>query len=116
MARTRILRYNGSHALPLLLSLTLLLTLPAAPLAHAPRSDGGPARKGCGVLRGISPHGPVGVGATRVSCRVTRIVARGSVRGQRYERWGCTGRRTRFEHCHGRGIRRGGIVHWFAAH
>jgi hypothetical protein len=34
----------------------------------------------------------------------------------RFERWRCTGKGTRFGHCHGRGIRRGGIVHWFADH
>ena len=100
----------------LVLALTFLLALPATPLAHAPGSDGGAARRSCGVLEGVSRHGPVGVGATRVSCGIARQVAKGSVRGQRYERWSCSGRRTRFGHCHGRGIRRGGIVHWHAAH
>ena len=84
--------------------------------SHRPGTDGGAARKACGVLYGVSPYGPVGVGATRVSCRIARIVARGSVKGQRFERWRCTGRRTRFGHCHGRGIRRGGMVHWYAYH
>ena len=102
--------------IPLLLALTLLLALPATPLAHAPGSDGGGGKKSCGVLRGVSPHGPVGVGATRVSCRIARIVAKGSVRGRRYERWRCSGRRTRFGHCHGRGVRRGAGVHWNAYH
>ena len=100
----------------LVLALTLLLVLPATPLAHAPGSDGGPARRSCGVLEGVSRYGPVGVGAKRVSCRIARIVAKGSVRGRRYERWRCSGRRTRFGHCHGRGIRRGGVVHWNAHH
>ena len=100
----------------LALALAFLLALPASPLAHAPGSDGGPARRSCGVLKGVSRHGPVGVGATRVSCSIARQVAKGSVRGRRFERWRCTGRRTRFGHCHGRGIRRGGVVHWFAAH
>ena len=108
--------YKGAMRIRLVLALTLLLAFPATPLAHAPGTDGGGGRRSCGVLEGVSRHGPVGVGATRVSCRIARIVARGSVRGRSYERWRCSGRRTRFGHCHGRGTRRGGSVHWFAAH
>ena len=93
-----------------------LLAAPAAATAHRPGSDGGGGQKGCGVLRGVSSYGPVGVGATKVSCRTARIVARGSVRGRRFSRWRCTGRRTRFGHCHGRGARRGKTVHWNAYH
>ena len=84
--------------------------------AHAPGSDGGPAQRGCGSISGVSSYGPVGVGATRTTCRIARIVARGSVQGQRFSRWRCTGRNTRFGHCHGRGIRAGAIVHWYAWH
>jgi hypothetical protein len=49
-------------------------------------------------------------------CKVARRVARQSVRGETVEGWGCTGKGTRFEHCHGHGTRRGKIAHWFAAH
>lgn len=97
-------------------SLLVLAGSGAVAVADQPGSDGGPAKRGCGNLFHVSRSGPVGVGATRVSCRIARLVARGSVRGQRFERWACTGRRTRFGHCHGRGIRRGGIVHWYASH
>ena len=96
------------------LAVALLASVPGA-AAHRSGSDGGPAERGCGVLRGVSPFGPVGVGATRVKCRTARRVARASVKGQRLERWRCTGRRTRFGHCHRRGASRR-IVHWYAAH
>ena len=49
-------------------------------------------------------------------CRVARSVARRSVRGETVEGWGCTGKGTRFGHCHGHGARRGKTAHWFAAH
>jgi hypothetical protein len=49
-------------------------------------------------------------------CKVARRVARQSVRGETVEGWGCTGKGTRFEHCHGHGTRRGKIAHWFAVH
>ena len=88
----------------------------ASALAHAPRSDGGPTARGCGVLNGISSFGSVGVGATRVGCSIARQVASGSVRGKRFERWRCTGVRTRFGHCHGRGVRVGARVSWYANH
>lgn len=84
--------------------------------AHAPGSDGGFNGKGCGAIYGVSKHGPIGVTAYRISCRLARQVARGSARGQTFERWRCTGKRTRFGHCHGRGIRRGAGVGWYAYH
>jgi len=43
-------------------------------------------------------------------------VAAGSTNGRRFERWRCTGVGKGFGHCHGRGIRRGGIVHWAVNH
>ena len=96
--------------------LTVIALTSSTAVAHKPGTDGGEADRGCGVVRGASKYGPVGVGATRVSCKIARIVARGSVKGERFTRWRCTGRRTRFGHCHGRGIRKGGVVHWYAAH
>lgn len=93
----------------------LLAVAPAAP-GHAPSSDGGGGDKSCRGLPNASPFGPVGVGATKVRCRVARRVARESVRGRRVSGWACTGRATRFGHCHGRGARRGKSVHWYAAH
>jgi len=87
----------------------------AVATAHRPGSDGGTAKKDCGVLKNVSEFGPVGVGATRVKCRIARRVARGSVKGQSFSRWRCTGENTRFGHCHGRGIREGAKVHWYAA-
>ena len=83
--------------------------------AHRPSSDGGPAKRDCGTITGVSKFGPVGVGASGVRCRIARRVARGSVKGATFTRWRCTGRRTRFGHCHGRGIREGAKVHWYAA-
>jgi hypothetical protein len=100
----------------LLVVLVAAAAVPAAANGHMPNSDGGPADKGCGVLRGVSSFGPVGVGATKMRCRVARRVARRSVRGESVAGWRCTGKGTRFGHCHGRGSRRGKIVHWFAAH
>ncbi len=99
-----------------LLILVLAAALPAAATGHLPNSDGGAAEKGCGVLRGVSEFGPVGVGATKMRCGVARSVARRSVRGETVEGWRCTGKGTRFGHCHGRGARRGKIAHWFAQH
>lgn len=81
-----------------------------------PGSDGGRSQYACGALSGVSSYGPVGVGATYVTCAIAREVAAGSVRGQRFDRWRCTGRGTRFGHCHGRGIRAGGTVHWYVYH
>jgi hypothetical protein len=100
----------------LLLLVIAIAALPASATGHRPGSDGGPAGKDCGIIRGVSEFGPVGVGATRMRCRVARSVARRSVRGESVEGWGCTGKGTRFGHCHGRGARRGKIAHWFAAH
>ena len=92
----------------------LVLALAASASAHRPGSDGGTAKRGCGTITGVSEFGPVGVGATKVRCRVARRVARGSVKGETFARWRCTGRGTRFGHCHRRGnsTRR---VHWYAA-
>jgi hypothetical protein len=99
-----------------LIALVVLAALPAAAAGHLPGSDGGGGEKSCGVLRGVSEFGPVGVGATKMRCRVARRVARRSVQGDTLTRWRCTGRGTRFGHCHGRGALRGKIAHWFAAH
>ena len=83
-------------------------------VASAHRARG--KERACGVLSGVSSYGPVGVSAQRVSCSVARQVARGSVRRQRFERWRCGGLGTRFGHCHGKGIRRGGTIYWYAYH
>ena len=91
-------------------------SLSPSALAHRPGSDGGPTARGCGVLNGISSFGPVGVGATRVGCSIARQVAAGSVRRKRFTRWRCTGLGTRFGHCHGRGVRSGARVAWYANH
>lgn len=100
----------------LLLLLVAASTLPAAAAGHRPGTDGGGGEKGCGVLRGVSEFGPVGVGATDMRCFRARRVARRAVRGETVDGWGCTGKGTRFGHCHGRGTRRGKTAHWFAAH
>jgi hypothetical protein len=98
------------RALLLAVVTTLLATaVPAA--AHAPGSYGGPADRLCGAAAGRL----VTVGATRVSCRIARRVASGVVRsGRRFARWRCPGARegSAYGHCHGRGPRRGAIVHW----
>jgi hypothetical protein len=100
----------------LLILAIAVAALPATAAGHLPGSDGGGGEKGCGTLRGVSEFGPVGVGATNMRCRVARRVARHSVRGETVEGWRCTGKGTRFGHCHGRGARRGKTAHWFAAH
>jgi hypothetical protein len=97
-------------------ALILAAALPVSAHGHLPGSDGGAAGKSCGVLRGVSEFGPVGVGATKMRCRVARRVARRSVRGESVQGWRCTGKGSRFGHCHGRGARRGKIAHWYAAH
>ena len=102
-------------ALPLLL-LVLAATLPAIAAGHRPGTDGGGGEKSCGVLPSVSEFGPVGVGATDMRCLRARRVARRSVRGETVDGWGCTGKGTRFGHCHGRGARQGRTAHWFAAH
>jgi hypothetical protein len=77
--------------------------------AHKPGTDGGPAQRGCAPVIQARLY----VGATRVSCKVARDVAAGVIRGGSFTRWRCTFIRPSrgFGHCHGRGIRRGGIVH-----
>ena len=100
----------------LLIIALALLVFATASSAHQPGSDGGGGSKACGVLTGVSKFGPVGVGATKVRCRVARRVARRSVRNKRTRGWRCTGRGTRFGHCHGKGRRRGKSVHWNAYH
>jgi hypothetical protein len=99
-----------------LIALLVIAAVPAAAVGHRPGSDGGGGQKSCGVLRGVSEFGPVGVGATKMRCRVARSVARRSVQGETLARWRCTGRGTRFGHCHGRGALSGKSAHWFAAH
>jgi hypothetical protein len=85
------------------------LAAPGAAPAHKPGTDGGPAQRGCRPVN----HGATYVGATRVSCRIARIVARGVTNRESFTRWRCTWSTGRaFGHCHGRGIRRRGIVHW----
>ena len=85
------------------------LALPSSAAAHMRGTDGGPAERGCSPVN----NGRTYVGATRVSCRIARIVVAGVTRGQSFERWRCTWSAGRaFGHCHGRGIRRGAIVHW----
>ena len=98
-----------------LLMLATAALLPATATGHLPGSDGGGGEKSCGVLRGVSQFGPVGVGASNMRCLRARRVARRSVRGETVDGWRCTGRGTRFGHCHRIGARRK-IAHWFAAH
>ena len=82
---------------------------PGTAMAHVPHTDGGPAARGCRPIE----HAAIYVGATRVSCRIARKIAAGVRGGRHYARWRCTWSGGRaFGHCHGRGIRRGGIVHW----
>lgn len=101
----------------LALALVLMLLVPATvALAHEPNSDGGAPGKGCGPVQNVSRYGPVGVSAKGVGCTLAREVASGSVKGKRFERWRCTGLKTRFGHCHGRGVRAGAQVSWYAYH
>jgi hypothetical protein len=89
----------------------LLLAVPAGASADHPGTYGGPADRLCGSAAGRM----ITVGATRVSCRVARRVATGVVRdGRRFGRWRCPGalKGSGYGHCHGRGSRRGAIVHW----
>jgi hypothetical protein len=102
----------GAVRIGIVLGLVVLL-LAAAPAANAddPGTYGGPADRFCGPAAGRL----IVVGATRVSCRVARRVATGVVRGgKRFRRWRCPGARKgrAYGHCHGRGSRRGAIVHW----
>ena len=85
------------------------LAAPGAAHAHMPGTDGGPAQRGCAPVN----YGATYVGATRVSCRIARIVVRGVTNGESFSRWSCTWSAGRgFGHCHGRGVRRGGVIHW----
>jgi hypothetical protein len=89
----------------------LLLAVPAAASADDPGTYGGPAVRLCGPAAGKR----ITVGATRVACRVARRVAAGVVLdGKPYRRWRCPGAHegSAYGHCHGRGSRRGSIVHW----
>ena len=96
------------------LALTLALAASAAPASgHGSQGQGVATKRDCGAMKGPPRQGPVGVGATRVSCRIARIVVAGSVRNQRFERWTCVGRGTRLGHCHGRGVRHGAVVSWY---
>jgi hypothetical protein len=92
-----------------ILSVIGLVVLAPTAYAHMPGTDGGPAQRGCQPV----DDGATYVGATRVSCSIAREVSAGVKQGQRFTRWTCTWSRGRaFGHCHGRGIRRGAIVHW----
>jgi hypothetical protein len=96
------------HLLPAVLA-ALCLAAPAS--AHEPGTYGGPSDRVCGT----AAKKMIVVGATRVSCRVARRVAGGLVRdGRRGASWRCPGARkgSGYGHCHGRGERRGAIVHW----
>jgi hypothetical protein len=87
-----------------------LLAAPAGQ-AHDPGTYGGPADRLCRPVLGQA----ISVGATRVPCRIARRVAAGRVDdGASFKRWRCPGTRkgSAFGHCHGRGPRRGAIVHW----
>jgi hypothetical protein len=89
----------------------LMLAVPAGATADHPGTYGPPAERLCGV----AADRMIQVGATRVSCRIARKVANGVVRdGRRFGRWRCPGARkgSGYGHCHGRGPRRGAIVHW----
>jgi hypothetical protein len=88
-----------------------MLACPAGATADDPGSYGGPADRLCGAAAGRF----ITVGATRVSCGIARRVATGVVRdGKRFRRWRCPGARkgSAYGHCHGKGTRRGAIVHW----
>jgi hypothetical protein len=91
------------------LAAAAVLALASAAQAHMPGTDGGPAQRGCAPVHGRATY----VGATRVSCAIAREVVVGVKAGRHFSRWRCTwSTRRAFGHCHGRGIRRGGIVHW----
>jgi hypothetical protein len=96
--------------LGLLVLLAVALGWVGVAAAHLPGTDGGPAERGCAPVIQARFY----VGATKVSCRIAREVARGSINGRTFRRWGCTYLRPRrsFGHCHGHGPRKGAIVHW----
>jgi hypothetical protein len=97
------------NRLLLLLLATAVLAVPAASLAHAPGTDGGPADQGCAPIANAGIY----VGASDVSCSVARRVARNARRGgHNPNRWFCRGSTASFGHCHGIGVRRGATVHW----
>ncbi len=88
-----------------------LLMLPGTAGAHAPGTYGGDAKPLCGPALG----GSLSVAATRVSCRTAWRVATRRVRdGKTFKRWRCRGTQagSAFGHCHGKGPKRGAIVHW----
>jgi hypothetical protein len=97
---------------PIICAALVALLLPALPAAaHEPGTYGGESERFCGP----AAERMIVVGATDVSCRVARRVAAGVVRGgDHYRRWRCPGARegSGYGHCHGRGSRRGAIVHW----
>jgi hypothetical protein len=93
------------------LVVVLALAVPAGAGAHEPGTYGGPADRLCRPVLGDM----IVVGATKVRCRVARRVAARRVRdGARFRSWRCPGTRkgSAFGHCHGKGARRGAIVHW----
>jgi hypothetical protein len=103
-------RGSGARRIAVLL-VGLMLAVPASASAHHGGGYGGPADRLCGV----AADRMIVVGATRVSCRIARRVATGVVRDtRRFARWRCPGARKiqGYGHCHGRGPRRGAIVHW----
>jgi hypothetical protein len=100
------------YSLAALAALGLLVTVALASasvaVAHRPHTDGGPAERGCAPVFGGATY----VGATNVSCRLARKVVRGTINGRRFSRWACAQPPGGFGHCHGRGSRRGAMVHW----
>jgi hypothetical protein len=88
----------------------MALITSAVAAGHMPGTDGGPAERGCAPVIDARFY----VGATNVSCRIARKVARGTINRRRFARWRCTYLRPSraFGHCHGRGARRGAIAHW----
>lgn len=108
----RVLQRLGQPAWPRVAGLSVCLavmlgsTSPAS--ADRPHTDGGPAERGCAPIF----QGATYVGATNVSCRVARKVGRGVINGRFFKRWACARPVGSFGHCHGRGVRRGAVVHW----
>lgn len=109
--RVRRLRKMPTRATVVIVLAMASTTLASPAGAHAPGTDGGPANRGCKPIE----SGRIYVGATRVSCSIARQVAAGVRSGKSFERWKCTWSSGRvFGHCHGRGIRKGAVVHWAA--
>jgi hypothetical protein len=90
------------------LTAAIVMGLTGTSVAHRPHTDGGPADRGCAPVFGGATY----VGATEVSCRIVRKVVRGTLNGRTFRRWACAEPAMSFGHCHGRGTRRGGMVHW----